>query len=89
MEMRFVCGKYWPYNLGQNICILFQTELDCYQNTVTVRVTKRLKIWDFRKLGKFNKIPERLGFDDKYTPVHTKAKFWCFPVKNCKKSAVT
>ena len=50
-------------------------ELDCYQNTVTVRVTKRLKIWDFRKLGKFNKIPEMLGFDDKYTPFHPKAKF--------------
>ena len=40
------------------------------------------------KLGKLNKISEMLEFDGEYSARHPKAKFRCFLVKNCKKSAV-
>ena len=99
--LHLVAGLAW--NLGQNILRLFhflvqfffttsETEIDYYYQKVHVqvalRVVKRLKTYDFRKLGNFKKISETLGFDGKYPAVHRKVKFWCFLVKNCKKSAV-
>ena len=67
-------------------------ELDYYHQRVNVQVTsrvaKRLKTWDLRKLGSFKKIPEMLGFDGEYSACHAKARFWCFLVKNRKKSPV-
>ena len=71
-------------NLGQKICRLFQflaqfffttceTELDYYDQKVSVRfasrVAERLKTYDLRKLGKFKKIPEMLGYDGEYPAV--------------------
>ena len=61
------------YNLGQNICRLFQvlalfgfttseTELDYFHQKVNIRVA----FWvaeSFRKLGSFKKVPEMLGID--------------------------
>ena len=54
-------------------------ELDYYKQKVSARVAsrdaERLKTWDLRKLGNFQKIPEMLGFDSEYPAVQPKAKF--------------
>ena len=51
------------------------TELNYYQQKVNVRVAKRLKTYDLRKLGNFKKIPKILGFDGEYQVVHPKPNF--------------
>ena len=55
---------------------------------VALRIAKRLKTWDLRKLGNFKKIPEMLAFDGECPAVHPKAKLQCFLVKNFKQPAV-
>ena len=47
---------------------------------------KKKKTQDLRKLGNFQKIPEKLVFDGEYPAVQPKAKFSPFLVKNGKKS---
>ena len=78
------------YNLGHRNCRLYHflakfffttsgVELDYYHHRVNVRVSSRvvarIKTQDLRKLGKFEKIPEILGFDGEYPAAHPKAKF--------------
>ena len=78
------------YNLGQNICRLFNflarflftrsdTELDYYHKKKSVRVAsrvpERLKPSDLRKFGNFKEISEMLGFEGEYPGGYPKANF--------------
>ena len=64
------------HNLVQNICRLFHVLAQLFSTTnetelvfiswnarVALRVAKRLKTWDFSKLGNFKKIPEMLAYE--------------------------
>ena len=93
-------SKKWYYNLGQNICWLFhvlaqflftisETELNYYHQKVNVRVAKRLKTYNLRKLGNFKIIFKMLEFNGEYPLGHPKAIFLHFPVKITKNSCKT
>ena len=59
----------------------------CCNILVASRVASQVKTKDLRKSGNFSKIPEMPRFDGEYPAIHPEAKFWCFSVKNRKKSA--
>ena len=61
------------------------TELDHYNQKVSVEVVERLNTYILKKLRNFQKICEMLGFDGEYSVVQPNAKFWLFLVKNGKK----
>ena len=81
-------GKFLD-NLGQNVQRLFhllaqlvftasETDVDYYHQKVNLRVAsrvvERLETQGLMKLVNFKRIPEMLGFDDKYIGLHPKAK---------------
>ena len=97
MNVLVLYGIVWncPRTAYLSLLFLFTTneaKLPYYHQKVNIRVAsqvaKQLKTQDLRKLETFKKISEMLGIDDQFPAIQTKAKFCCFLVKNCKKSAV-